>query len=119
MTGYLRPKMKTVQYGSKFRRICVWFPNNLAEVLPSCDSLYGVKNRLASHYGRDKLPYSVGVLCPERLGYKFLPYILKVVQRVRRIDRKRPLQEMLLMMWRSSRREIVKARKEVNGNDEP
>ena len=42
-----------------------------------------------------------------------------VVQRVRRIDRKRPLQEMLLMMWRSSRREIVKARKEVNGNDEP
>lgn len=68
---------------------------------------------------RDELPYSVGVLCPEKLGYKFLPYILKVVQRVRRIDRKRSLQEMLLMMWRSSRREIVKARKEVNGNDEP
>lgn len=68
---------------------------------------------------RDELPYSVGVLCPEKLSYKFLPYILKVVQRVRRIDRKRPLQEMLLMMWRSSRREIVKARKEVNGNDEP
>lgn len=42
-------KMKTVQYGSKFRHICVWFQNNLAEVLPSCDSLYGVKNRLASH----------------------------------------------------------------------
>ena len=52
---YLRPKMKTVQYGSKFRHICVWFQNNLAEVLPSCDSLYGVENRLASNYGRDKL----------------------------------------------------------------
>lgn len=47
----------------------------------------------------------------------FLPYILKVVQRVRRIDRKRPLQEMLLMMWRSSRREIVKARK-TNGQQQ-
>ena len=47
--------MKTVQYGSKFRHICVWFQNNLAEVLPSCDSLYGVKNRLASHYGSANL----------------------------------------------------------------
>ena len=68
---------------------------------------------------RDELPCSVGVLCPEKLGYKFLPYILKVVQRVRRIDRKRPLTEMLLMMWRSSRREIVKERKAVNRDDEP
>ncbi len=35
--------------------ICVWFPNNLAQTLPSCDSLYGVKNRLASHYGSANL----------------------------------------------------------------
>lgn len=67
---------------------------------------------------RDELPYNVGVLCPEKLGYKLLPYILKVVQRVRRIDRKRPLTEILLMMWRSSRREIVKERKAVNRNVE-
>lgn len=41
-------KMKTVQYGSKFRHMYVRCQNPSAEDLPLCDSLYGIKNLLAS-----------------------------------------------------------------------
>lgn len=51
------------------------------------------------------IPYAVGVLIPDQLDR------LAPVKRARRKDRERPVSEMLLMMWRSSRREIVKARR--------
>lgn len=56
---------------------------------------------------RHKIPYSVGVLLPERGS-------LVVVKNARHQDRSRPMCEMLLMMWRSSRREIIKIRRTDN-----
>lgn len=54
---------------------------------------------------KDKIPYNVGVFVPgERFG-------LKSVKKARRKDRTRPVSEMLLMMWRSSRREVVNVRR--------
>lgn len=53
-----------------------------------------------------QIPYYVGVLVPEVCG-------LQVAKKVHRKARNRPVSEMLLMMWRSSRREIVKSRKEA------
>lgn len=50
------------------------------------------------------VPYYVGVLV--EVGGE-----LKRVKNARRRDRDRPASEMLLMMWRSSRRELVKARR--------
>lgn len=55
---------------------------------------------------KDRIPYNVGVLVPGQYG-------LQTVKKVRRKDRDRPVSEMLLMMWRSSRREIVKSRREA------
>ncbi len=47
------------------------------------------------------IPYNVGVLIPG-------PYAgLQMAKNPRRKDRDRPTSEMLLMMWRSSRREVV------------
>lgn len=46
---------------------------------------------------------------------------MAIVKRARRKDRNRPVGEMLLMMWRSSRREIVKIRraeKALEGEEE-
>lgn len=95
----------------------VW--NVLTKQKVKCDR--DQAERVAWRIVKDWVAAQMAILESEmvQLDEIFLPYILKVRQRVRRIDRKRPLQEMLLMMWRSSRREIVKARKEVNGNDEP
>lgn len=56
---------------------------------------------------KDTVPYGVGVLCPDG-GH--LRYMRKAVRK----DRTRPVSEMLLMLWRSSRREIVGRR---NKND--
>lgn len=53
-----------------------------------------------------KIPYNVGVLIPGTFG-------LQAVKKPHRKDRDRPVSEMLLMMWRSSRREVVKSRKEA------
>ena len=55
---------------------------------------------------RDKIPYAVGVLVPNIYGH------LRVAKTARRKDRDRPVSEMLLMMWRSSRRDIVKRKKD-------
>ena len=54
------------------------------------------------------IPYNVGVYIPEING-------LYCVKKARRKDRTRPTSEMLLMMWRSSRREVVKTRRTDNG----
>lgn len=48
-----------------------------------------------------EIPYYIGVYIPGKFG-------LKIVKKARRRDRTRPVGEMLLMMWRSSRRELVK-----------
>ena len=55
---------------------------------------------------KEQIPCNVGVLIPGMYG-------LQVVKKPRRKDRDRPVSEMLLMMWRSSRREVVKGRKEA------
>lgn len=54
---------------------------------------------------KDKIQYYVGVLCPDNA-------CLKIVKKAHRQDRSRHVSEMLLMMWRSSRREVVKQRKQ-------
>lgn len=53
---------------------------------------------------KDQIPYYVGVLVPDA-------HSLQAVKKAHRNSRERPVSEMLLMMWRSSRREIVKSRK--------
>ena len=52
---------------------------------------------------KNEIPYRVGVLCPDG-GY------LTSVQKAQRMDRGRPVCEMLLMMYRSGRRDIVKVK---------
>ena len=68
-----------------------------------------------------EIPYNVGVLCPDAFESPFFgkKTTLATKKNARRTNRTRPVAEMLLMMWRSSRREIVKERKAVNRNDEP
>lgn len=53
---------------------------------------------------KSEIPYYVGVLIPGQYGR------LEIVKKVRRKDRDRPTSELLLMMWRSSRRELIKRR---------
>lgn len=49
---------------------------------------------------KDKIPFSVGVLAPSDLtGY------LKSIKKAKRVDRKRPMFEMLFMMFRSANRD--------------
>lgn len=55
---------------------------------------------------KGKIPYFVGVLVPDGHG------CLEVKKRAKRKDRERPVSVMLMMMWRSSRRELVKMKKE-------
>lgn len=49
---------------------------------------------------KDAVPYGVGVLCPDG-GH------LRCVRKAVRKDRTRPVSEMLLMLWRSSRRDFL------------
>ena len=44
------------------------------------------------------IPYGVGVYCPDSMG-------LSSVKKAKRMDRKRPVSEMLLMMFRSASRD--------------
>lgn len=53
---------------------------------------------------KNRIPHKIGVLAYSKNGG------LKSVKPAKREDRSRPVNEMLLMMWRSSRREIVKKR---------
>lgn len=54
---------------------------------------------------KGQIPYDVGILVPDRWGG------LWIEKKARRKNRSRPVSEMLLMMWRSSRREVIKIRR--------
>ncbi|NCE98827.1 MULTISPECIES: hypothetical protein [unclassified Emergencia] len=49
---------------------------------------------------KEEILYNIGVLVPSETG-------LQSVKKARRKNRTKPLSEMLMMMWRSSRRELV------------
>ena len=49
---------------------------------------------------KQQIPYNIGVFVPEYNN-------LRCEKKAKRKDRTRPVSEMLLMMWRSSRREMV------------
>lgn len=53
---------------------------------------------------KEQVPWSVGVLCPDRFS-------LKTVKNARRVSRNRATSEMLLMMFRSANRENIKRRR--------
>lgn len=53
---------------------------------------------------KNLIPYRVGVLIPGKYG-------MNVLKKAQRMNRTKPASEMLLMMWRSSRRELVKIRR--------
>lgn len=54
---------------------------------------------------KDEIPYKVGVLVPQKKNCLGDWYDLKSVKKAARKDRKRPIYEMLLMMFRSAARE--------------
>lgn len=60
---------------------------------------------------KNEIPYFVGVLCLRQVFNDSSVYQLTVVKNAKKHDRTKSVSEMLLMMWRSSRREIVKARR--------
>lgn len=51
---------------------------------------------------KEKIAYKCGVICPENGR-------LKVIRTARRMDRKKPLIEILFMMFRSANRDVLKA----------
>ena len=61
---------------------------------------------------KDQIGFAIDVLVPDKFSG------LKVVRKARRRDRSRPTSEMLLMMWRSTRREIAKQRRKENAQAE-
>ncbi|CUQ54502.1 hypothetical protein [Hungatella hathewayi] len=54
---------------------------------------------------RNEIPYRVGVYIPEKKNHRGEWYDLKSVKKAVRQDRLRPVSEMLLMMFRSARRD--------------
>lgn len=54
-----------------------------------------------------EIPHNVGVYVPEKMNYRGMWYDLKSVKKAKRVDRERPVSEMLLMMFRSAARERV------------
>lgn len=54
-----------------------------------------------------EIPFGVGVYVPDGIN-KSGWYNLKAVKKARRINRTRPLAEILFMMFRSSNRELYK-----------
>lgn len=57
---------------------------------------------------KNEIPYYVGVFVPDTMNYKGEWYDLKSIKKARRKDRSRPVCEMLLMMFRSANREVVR-----------
>lgn len=55
---------------------------------------------------KDEIPWNVGVFVPDGLHYSQEWYDLKSVKKARRQNRERPVSEMLLMMFRSAKREV-------------
>lgn len=56
---------------------------------------------------KSEIPHFAGVLVPEKKHYQAEWYDLKSVKRAARKDRTRPVSEMLLMMFRSARRDEI------------
>ena len=65
---------------------------------------YVMPEDVADHV-KSNISFYVGILVPDACGG------LRVLKTAKRKDRSRPISEMLLMMWRSSRREIIKIRR--------
>lgn len=63
-----------------------------------------------------EIPYGIGVYVPktDRIGREYLISKYKA----RRRDRSRPISEMLLMMFRSANREVIKTRRQEVKNDD-
>lgn len=55
---------------------------------------------------KNEISYAIGVYVPEKINYRGEWYDLKSVKKAKRQDRARPVSEMLLMMFRSARRDI-------------
>lgn len=55
---------------------------------------------------KNEIPYNVGVFIPDGKNHSGDWYDLKSVKKARRKDRARPVSEMLLMMFRSARRDV-------------
>jgi hypothetical protein len=69
------------------------------------DYNYLVMPELVFDSVKDTIPYFVGILIPD------LDNNLKTVKNAKRRDRVKPLCEVLLMMYRSTQREIIKSRR--------
>lgn len=69
------------------------------------DLNYYVMPEAVADATKAQIPWAVGILVPDDWGG------LRVYKKARRSDRSRPTSVMLLMMWRSSRRELVKQRR--------
>lgn len=57
---------------------------------------------------KSEIPYRVGVYIPDKKNYKGDWYDLQSIKKAGRKDREKPIQEMLLMMFRSSARDRAK-----------
>lgn len=68
------------------------------------DFNYYVMPRKLFEQVKDKIPYNVGVLVPAGTHFDSL----ESAKNARRADRKRPIYEMLLMMFRSANRDRIK-----------
>lgn len=57
---------------------------------------------------KKEIPYYIGVYVPDTKHHKGEWYNLKSVKKAKRKDRERPIVEMLLMMFRSANREVMR-----------
>lgn len=57
---------------------------------------------------KNLIPYNVGVLVQRNV--EFYGEVLQIVKNAKRKDRSKPASEMLLMMYRSARRDTIKAK---------
>lgn len=56
---------------------------------------------------KNEISYYVGVYVPDGMNYNGQWYNLKSIKKAKRIDRNRPMVEMLLMMFRSAARDRI------------
>ena len=56
---------------------------------------------------KNEISYYVGVYVPDGMNYNGQWYNLKSIKKAKRIDRSRPMVEMLLMMFRSAARDRI------------
>lgn len=67
------------------------------------DYNYYVMERELYEQVKSNIPYGIGVLIPNRY------HSLESIRKAKRLDRKRPIYEMLLMMFRSANRDRLGA----------